>query len=136
MTQSKNSLAWQKLVEQFNILDEVEQHGSFVISSSQINTVRESRLMAKFDHRVNLPDVFREHDLSILPISRSQYIIGHFDTHMTVEYNSSLDPLPSNLPTGLESIDHIDLYSEASVLLYAFNVLSPVSSVNWGAAAR
>ena len=77
--------------------------------------------MAKFDHSVNLPDIFKEHGLSILPISRSQYIIGHFDTHMPVKYDTSLEPLASNLPTGLESIDHVDLYSEASVLLYAFN---------------
>lgn len=32
--------------------------------------------MTKFDHRSQLPHLFREHDLSILPISRGAYEIG------------------------------------------------------------
>ena len=44
--------------------------GRFLISADQIREYREPRLMAKFDHRVNLPQIFAENGLAILPVSR------------------------------------------------------------------
>ena len=118
---TKNDLAWEILFEKYNIIEEVSSKVFFEIESSQINQVRESRLMAKFDHYVNLPLIFRENQLSILPISRTKYVIGNFDTHFRVENNSDIEDIPVNFPEEIESIDYTNLYSESSALNCAFN---------------
>lgn len=119
--ETKNDVAWAQLFERYNILKEIKLRGQFIIKSTQINKVRESRLMAKFDHYVNLPEVFKDNNLSILPVSRSQYAIAPFSTHQKVVYASDLEIEPVWLPPHIESIDQSDLYSEAVALNCAFN---------------
>ncbi|MEO8893477.1 MAG: translation elongation factor [Coleofasciculaceae cyanobacterium] len=121
MSKTKNDLAWETLFEKYNILEEVSSKGCFEIESSKINQVRESRLMAKFDHSVNLPLIFRDNNLSILPISRSKYVIGNFDTHFRVEYHNDIEDVLVDFPEDIESIDYTNLYSESSALNCAFN---------------
>ena len=118
---TKNDLAWEILFKQFNIIEQVSNKGFFEIESSQINQVRESRLMAKFNHYVNLPLIFRDNNFSILPISRSKYVIGNFDTHFQVENHNDLEDIPVDFPEEIESIDYTNLYSESSALNCAFN---------------
>ena len=122
MKKTANDKAWEKLFETHKILEEVARNGFFEIESAQINQERESRLMAKFDHSVNLPDIFRDNDLSILPISRYKYVIGKFDTHFEVKYDSEIEVIPFDFPPGIESIDYTNLYSESSALHCAFNI--------------
>src|SRR4028119_2397883 len=117
-----NDRAWETLFETHKILEEVARNGFFEIEAAQINTQRESRLMAKFDHLVNLPDIFRENHLSILPISRSKYVIGKFETHLKVKYDSEIEVIPFEFPPGIESRDYTNLYSESSALHCAFNI--------------
>ncbi|MEG4863493.1 MULTISPECIES: type II restriction enzyme [unclassified Microcoleus] len=117
-----NDKAWETLFETHNILEEVDKNGCFEIESAQINKLRESRLMAKFDHSVNLPDIFRENHLSILPISRSKYVIGKFGTHFEVKYDPEIEVIPFDFPSHIESIDCTNLYSESSALHCAFNI--------------
>lgn len=62
--------SWEILFNRHRIVEHVAQYGSFRITASEINTVREARLMAKFDVKQSLPAVFRAHQLSILPVSR------------------------------------------------------------------
>ncbi len=119
---TKNDVAWKKLFHTYQILEEVNKNGLFKIEASQINQERESRLMAKFDQIVNLPKIFRDNNLSILPLSRSQYIIGHFHTHLPVEYNLKIPIISWQFPREIESIDYSNLYSENSALLCAFNM--------------
>jgi predicted transcriptional regulator len=118
---TKNEQAWKKLFEKYNILKKIEKNGYFEIEAAQINEERESRLMAKFDHYVNLPTIFRDNNLSILPISRSKYIIGQFDTYCKVEENKDIEPLSWHF-LRLESINYENLYSESSALHCAFNM--------------
>lgn len=119
---TKNDVAWEKLFEEYKILDSIEKNGIFEIEAAQINEERESRLMAKFDHEVNLPQIFRNNRLSILPISRSKYVLGQFPTHFQVEYDRDLETIYYDFPADLESIDYTNLYSESSALLCAFNL--------------
>lgn len=119
MTGTKNDVAWGKLFSKYNILEQVESEGFFEIKSEQINEFRESRLMAKFDHEINLPHIFRSNKLSILPISRSSYIIGNFQTYEKVMYQNQKPKIVEQL--DYQSIEHTNLYSENSALLYAFN---------------
>lgn len=72
---------WIKIFEKYAILSDIDRAGVFQISSLQINEFMESRLMTKFDHASNLPTIFQQHDLSILPITRGKYLIGKFETY-------------------------------------------------------
>jgi hypothetical protein len=117
-----NDRAWEILFERHEILEKIDENGFFEIESAQINQERESRLMAKFDHSVNLPAIFRENHLSILPISRSKYVIGKFSTHFEVTYDREIEVIPWQFSPGIESIDYRNLYSENSALHCAFNI--------------
>jgi hypothetical protein len=117
---TKNDLAWEEIFEQYQILDKISKNRFCEIESSLINNFRESRLMAKFDHYVNLPQVFRDNNLSILPISRSQYVIGDFDTHFKVKYSDEIDTIPIEFQSNIDTLDYNNLYSEASMIHCAF----------------
>jgi len=111
---SKNDIAWEKLFAKYRILEEIRQSGVFRISATQINEFREARLMTKFDHRVNLPKVFQDDDLCILPDSRGTYLIGQFEVYQEVPPNYLVEHDEFQLPPHIETIDHTNLYSEAS----------------------
>ena len=117
---TKNDIAWEALFKRYNILEYIRRNGFYEIESRVINTERESRLMAKFDHYVNLPQLFKKNNLSILPISRTKYVIGKFDAYMRVNYDKEVDNIPVSFPYNIESIDYNELYSESSSLHCAF----------------
>lgn len=109
---SRNDIAWEALFEKYKILPRVEADGKFIISASRIKEYREPRLMAKFDHNINLPHIFAENNLAILPISRGDYIISHFDAYQPFE---TLDKSVTqvSLPPNLQSLDANNISSEA-----------------------
>ncbi|MCX6015646.1 MAG: hypothetical protein NT020_08710 [Chloroflexales bacterium] len=113
--------SWKLLFARHAILDHVAQYGSFEISARQINTVREARLMAKFDESHNLPPIFRSHNLTILPISRGSYTIGPYTTFQTLDYADHTTSLrPIRIPT-LDTLQAHDIHSEAEALLFLRN---------------
>jgi len=46
---TKNDSAWDKLFKKHRIIEKLQRDGQFTISSREINTFREARLMTKFD---------------------------------------------------------------------------------------
>ena len=54
---STNKEAWEKIFEDFNILEEIDKNGFFKITSKQINEYREARLMTKFDNSEAIPEI-------------------------------------------------------------------------------
>lgn len=116
MTQTKTDKAWETLFNRHNIIQEVQKNGFFEIQAKEIKMEREPRLMAKFDHYSNLPKLFKDNGLSILPISRSSYVIGDFDVYEKVTYNNKLKPIQVNFPSDITTIDPTNLYSESSAL--------------------
>lgn len=120
MSKTLNDEAWETLFDKYNILSEIEKHGYYEIDSKTINTVRQARLMAKFDHHINLPAIFKQHFLSILPVSRSRYVIGKFDAYEKLKYDKNLKPVEMYLPEMIETIDRNNLYSESVALNCAF----------------
>lgn len=108
--------AWEKLFERYNILQEIEKNGFYEIEAKTIKEEREPRLMAKFDHSSNLPKIFKKNGLSILPISRSKYVIGQFDVYQKVTYNQKIKPTQVSFPSDITTIDPTNLYSESSAL--------------------
>ena len=117
--ESRNDAAWHLLFEKYDILHHIEQDGSFQISATQIKEFREPRLMAKFDHTINLPKLFKKNKLSILPITRGDYIISHFDAYHKFEPVSS-DIARISLPYYIQSLNIDSITSEAVALNCAY----------------
>jgi hypothetical protein len=111
--------AWKILFEKHDIVSKVSANGFFKIKASEINVIKEARLMAKFDQSTQLSKVFQCNSFSILPISMGEYIIGPFKTHEKIVYPNS-KPEYVSIP-DLETLDYTNLYSEASALLFAYN---------------
>lgn len=109
---SQNDKAWEALFEKYDILPHIDSDGKFIISASQIKEYREPRLMAKFDHNINLPQIFAKNDLAILPISRGDYIISHFKAYQPFEVPDK-SVTHTSLPASLQSLDANNIPSEA-----------------------
>lgn len=119
MSSSKNDLAWEKLFEKYSILNRLANYERVAISSAEINAFREARLMTKFDHRSQLPELFAKHKLSILPTSRGTYEIGAFETFC--DFNKEdVEIIPVEFPAFLESIDYKNIASESIAINCAF----------------
>lgn len=112
VTLTKNDKAWLCLIDKYNILNEIERTGHFFIESTQINEFRESRLMAKFDHSINLPAVFKNNRLSILPVSRRRYIIAKMNTYHNLNIDDK-DIQYVDIPDNLESLNFENITSES-----------------------
>ncbi|MEA5466993.1 type II restriction enzyme [Leptothoe sp. PORK10 BA2] len=117
---TKNDIAWNTLFARYDLLTKIRNDGYFEITAAQINEERESRLMAKFDHSVNLPAIFKEHHLSILPLSRTKYIVGPFRTHFTIASDLEKQHVFFEIPHNIESISFPNLNSESLALNYAY----------------
>ncbi len=114
----KNDIAWEYLFKKYDIFRAIERDGLFNITSEQINTVREARLMTKFDHHSNLPRIFAEHQLAILPITRGSYCISHFDVYQTITTKPTV--IPQSFPAHIESLDYDTITSEAAAVNCAY----------------
>ncbi|MDR0438569.1 MAG: transcriptional regulator [Bacteroidales bacterium] len=119
MNKTKNDVCWEQLFEKHKILEKVLSTGSVSISATEINKVREARLMTKFDHRSQLPKIFADNNLSILPTSRGNYIIGNFDTFCDFDTKNDVNVIKIDTPF-LESLDYEDITNEATALNGAF----------------
>jgi hypothetical protein len=118
-SKSKNNVAWEKVFEKYQIITAFEQSSFFEISANQINEFREARLMTKFDHRSQLPKLFADNNLSILPVSRGSYIIGKFKIfHNFKDDNVEIEKI--DFPYFIESLNYQDITSEATAINCAF----------------
>jgi len=124
-TKSLNDAAWEQLFAKYDILNQLDVNGQFEISAIQIKEFREPRLMAKFDHTINLPKLFADSKLAILPISRGDYIIAHFEAYHKFEEDTA--PITRvSLPSYIQSLDFSNIPSEAIALncAIATNIVS------------
>ena len=111
----KNDKAWEHLFEKYDILEKIKKNGQFIISANTIKEFREPRLMTKFDHKINLPEIFEKNSLAILPITRGDYIISSFSAYKEFE-NISTDIQRVSIPTHLQSLIPKFLLSESIAL--------------------
>lgn len=119
-SKTKNDSAWDKLFEKHRIIEKLKRDGQFTISSHTINTFREARLMTKFDYYNNLPTLFRKNKLSLLPITRGNYVIARFDTYKTFEQDDDLPIEYLSFPEHIQSIDFENITSEATAINCAY----------------
>lgn len=126
MSDSKNENAWNQLFVQYNIEDEINRNGQYIIKSKDINTFREARLMTKFDHRFQLPKSLSNRHLSILPVSRGSYVISDIETFESFTENPNLDITEVTIPSYIESLDFSTITSEALAIncAYASQILA------------
>lgn len=110
-----NDTAWETLFARYNILDEIATTGIFRITAEQIKVEREPRLMTKFDHRVNLPSIFKDNNLAILPVTRGDYVISKFSAYHDFE-RCAVECQRVNLPLGIQSLLPQYIVSEAIAL--------------------
>ncbi len=111
-----NDAAWEQLFNKYDILRHIESKGFFNISASQIKEFREPRLMVKFDHTINLPKLFADNKLAVLPITRGDYVISHFDAYHKFETVPDLPIKRVSLPAHIQSLDSNNISSEAIAL--------------------
>lgn len=117
--ESLNDGAWEKIFDKHKILDSVAGAGHAFIHANDIKVYREPRLMTKFDHLSQLPKLFRDNSLTILPVTRGGYVIGNFKTYH--EFEASDDSvIRVTAPTFLESLDFSSVSSEATAINCAF----------------
>lgn len=110
-----NDIAWENLFHKYSILDTIQKYGEFIISANQIREFREPRLMTKFDHKINLPNIFAKNNLSILPITRGDYIISSFSAYQ--ELNTPIgDVQKICIPAHIQSLMPQFLVSETIAL--------------------
>ena len=75
--------------------------------------------MAKFDHKSQLPEIFKEYSLSILPITRGNYIISQFEAYKSFEeINTEITKV--TFPDHIESIDYESITSESMAINCAY----------------
>lgn len=111
----KTESAWEALFEKHDIASRVRQEGVFRISAEQIKEFREPRLMAKFDHKKNLPAIFRNNKLGILPVNRREYVIGEFDLFAPLP-TPDIPTVRATFPLWIESISPNTIISETVAL--------------------
>ena len=119
---SKNDVAWEALFEKYQILDRLENESAYEISATAINEFREARLMTKIDHRIQLPQIFKQNELTIQPNTRGSYLIGRFASYSDLPDDADEPIEQVTFPTALETIDPQNLYSESAALLCAYNL--------------
>ena len=95
---NKTESAWNAILEDYNIVENIESYGSYEIKASEIKKYREPRLMVKWDSIDNLPKALKRNSLNVIPNSRGSYIISDFNLYEQF-------PVLTKATTKIEHID-------------------------------
>ena len=118
----KNEEAWDRVFSDLHLKVEAAlKNGTCVIDSKALKKIgaREPRLMTKFDHYSCLPERFKKNHYSIMPISRSEYLLGHGEMYHALEDIDLSRPQFKSYPDNIESLDASDITSEQNALAVA-----------------
>lgn len=109
--------AWIKLFEKYDILSKIKSEGAFYITANQIKEFKEPRLMAKWDSSENLPSIFKKHNINILPISRTGYVVSDFKLYEPIpELGERITEMQKVEIPEYETIDIGNISSEANAI--------------------
>ena len=112
--------AWDKIFKKYDILNKIQRDGAFYITANQIKEFKEPRLMAKWDSSENIPSIFRKHNINILPVSRTGYVLSDFKLYESIpELGEHVTEMQKVEIPEYESIDIENISSESN----AINVL-------------
>lgn len=115
-----NDSAWEAAFEEYGLLEAIDLDGQVSVTAEQLKKFREPRLMAKIDHSKDLPEIFRAHNLSILPTSNVGYSIGRFKSFHPISSSTSVEASAFPAPDHLETLSFEDFSSEPAVLHAAY----------------
>lgn len=109
---------WEEIFFDFDIINNIDKKGCFKITADDIRKYKEPRLMTKFDYSKQLPKIFKENKLGILPIKNGEYIIGKYNLFKDISNTKYEDiiPIKKQLPSYIETIDPDNIYSESNAL--------------------
>ena len=116
---TKVEISWQKIFDDFHVLDVIAERGVFEICADDIRKYREVRLMTKFDHHSDLPEIFKKNKLCILPLTRRAFAIGHFECYQKLKDDTSIKPKYMPIPATMESLSVDIIRSEQTAILAA-----------------
>ena len=106
--------AWEKILEKYDIVNQIEEKGIFHIEASQIKEFKEPRLMSKWDSSEQLPSILKKNKINILPNSRHSYVLGDFLLYQDIpELEEHITKMTSVELPEYESIDVDNITSEA-----------------------
>lgn len=111
-----NDLAWDKVFDEYGLLDAIEVNGFADLTADQIRRFREPRLMAKIDHSKDLPSIFERFSLNILPTSTGTYRVGPYKLFQPIIGTGMGEVSALPIPERIETIDFQNLSGESSVL--------------------
>lgn len=109
---------WEDVFNDYSILEKINNDGYFKITADQIRVYKEPRLMAKFDFSKQLPKIFKDNELGILPVKNGEYIIGKFNLFEKISNTNyeNCEIKKVELPDFIETIDPDNIYSESNAL--------------------
>ena len=128
-----NSKSWEKIFNDYNILEHNFSKSPFEITASQIKiscqefkgtTEKEVRILCKQDTRESRPEIFKKHNLFLLPKKNGSYYIvkgeGYVDipriTTEVYDYQSKLDFKLESSMVGDSEMQHLDLAYASSLV--------------------
>lgn len=112
---------WNEIFEKFKILEKIQKEGKFEIEASEINEFREARLMAKFDNASQLPEIFSDNKLAILPIARGRYLISPMEIFCKFPPIDYSEPIRYfDFPEHIQSLSPKNIASEVLALNCAY----------------
>ena len=112
---------WNSIEEDYHYLDIIGKEGVFVISADSIKKYKEPRLVTKFDTSEDLPGIFKENHLSILPINRGTYIVSDIKTFLPL-YEITHKPVGVAVSDDLTTARITDISSESQAINYACGI--------------
>ena len=123
---TSNDESWEKIFSALNIEKALDTSPSFPITAKQINDIgkREARLMAKFDTKEGLPEIFKKNELNINAVSNGNYIIFKDPSHQSFiklpDY-TALTPqkITPQLDYSLDTLVFSPRMSESNAIDYA-----------------
>lgn len=109
---------WNEIFYDFDIINHINKYGYFKITADDIRKYKEPRLMTKFDYSRQLPNIFKDNKLGILPIKNGEYIIGKYNLFKNISNTKYEDiiPIKKHMPSYIETIDPDNIYSESNAL--------------------
>lgn len=119
-TNSLNQDAWIQLFSKHDIIKEIDANGLFTITANQIKVVREPRLMTKFDHAYQLPKIFKDNQISILPLTRGTYALGRFEIFHTIEPSDNIELTNLTFTSHFETLNFDNITSETTAINCAY----------------
>lgn len=123
MAESDINKYWNEIFDDYDIVNNINSHGTFIISSKQLKQYKEARLLTKFDCANQLPNIMLDNGINILPITRGNYLLGRFNCFEDLP-KPVTEIKKVGFPEWIESIDVDDLFSEPVAISTA--LISPI----------